>query len=249
MGVNTRMFRLLLIIPFVLLLFGCEKSEPAIPKDAVVARRIDKAMVDADDIPQIFKSEGIEYNTVSAVNWPDKYPYLPAVDFAVAHNGTNLLIHYRVTEKRTLGTMVKDLDPVYKESCCEFFCMNEGDSLYYNIESNCLGSILMECGSGREGRTVSTEENLLFIDRWASLGRKSVGLITQETHWELALVVPISAFWRHDYGTLSGKTFLVNVYNCVGSGDDRQYVTWNPIDTPSPDFHRPEYFRRLYFSN
>ena len=219
-----------------------------LPADAVVARRIDIATVDADDISQIFKSEGIEYNTVSAVNWPEKYPYLPVVDFAAAHNGTNLLIHYRVTEKRTLGTMENDLDAVYKESCCELFCMNEGDSLYYNIESNCLGSILMECGRGRDNRTVSSAGNLQLIDRWASLGRKSIGLIAQETHWELALVVPISAFWRHNYGTLSGKTFLVNVYNCVGSGDDRQYVTWNPIDTPSPDFHRPEYFKRLYFA-
>ena len=241
--------KLLLMIPFVLQLFGCAKSGHAIPKDAVIARRIDKATIDANDIPQIFKSEGVEYHTVSALNWQETYPYLPTVDFAVAHNGANLLIHYRVTEKRTLGTMVKDLDPVYKDSCCEFFCMNEGDSLYYNIESNCLGSILMECGKGRDNRTTSTTENLQHIDRWASLGRKDIGLINMETHWELAVVVPVAAFWRHNFGTLSGKTFLVNVYNCVGSGDDRQYVTWNPIDTPSPDFHRPEYFRRIYFAN
>ena len=241
--------KLMLMIPFVLQLFGCAMSGPAIPKDAVIARRIDKATIDANDIPQIFKSEGVEYYTVSALNWPETYPYLPTVDFAVAHNGANLLIHYRVTEKRTLGTMVKDLDPVYKDSCCEFFCMNEGDSLYYNIESNCLGSILMECGKGRDNYTTSTTENLQHIDRWASLGRKDIGLINKETHWELAVVVPVAAFWRHNFGTLSGKTFLVNVYNCVGSGDDRQYVTWNPIDTPSPDFHRPEYFRRIYFAN
>lgn len=240
--------KLLLIIPFALQLCGCEKHEPPrIPNNAVVAERIDMDSIDADDISQIFKSEGIEYNTVSFLNWP-AYPYRPDVDFAVAHNGTNLLIHYRVTEKRTLGTMVNDLDAVYKESCCEFFCMDEGDSLYYNIESNCLGAILMECGSGRAGRTVSTVENLQGIDRWASLGRESIGLREQETHWELALVVPVTAFWRHDYGPLSGRTFLVNVYNCVGSGDNRQYVTWNPIDSPAPDFHRPEYFRRLYFN-
>lgn len=239
---------LLLIIPFALQLFGCGKCElPPIPEDAVVAKRIDDAQIDAADIPQIFKTEGIEYNTVSTLNWPEKYPYLPAVSFAVAHNGKNLLIHYRVTEKRTLGTMVNDLDPVYQESCCEFFCMNEGDSLYYNIESNCLGSILMQCGSGRDNRIVSSVGNLQGVDRWASLGRESIGLMAQETHWVLALVVPVAAFWRHDYATLSGKTFLANVYNCLGSGDDRQYVTWNPIDTPNPDFHRPECFRRLYF--
>lgn len=246
---DMKKLKLFLIIPFAWLLSGCEKQDsPTVPEDAVVAERIDIEKIDADDVPQIFKSENIEYHTVSVLNWPEKYPYLPAVDFAVAHNGTNLLIHYRVTEKRTLGTMVNDLDALYKDSCCEFFCMNEGDSLYYNIESNCLGFILMECGIGRDNRTVSKAENLQAIDRWASLGRESIGLMEQETHWELALVVPVAAFWRHDYGNLSGKTFLVNVYNCVGSGEGRQYVTWNPVDTPSPDFHRPEYFRRLYFA-
>jgi len=247
---SIKIQKLLLIIPLVLQLSGCEKCElPPIPKDAVLAKRIDKAKIDADDIPQIFKTEGIGYNTVSVLNWMDAYPHLPSVDFAVAHNGTSLLIHYRVTEKRTLGKMMNDLDPVYKDSCCEFFCMNEGDSLYYNIESNCIGSILMECGSGRGNRTASTKENLQCIDRWASLGRESIGLIEQETHWELALVLPVATFWQHNYSTFSGKTFRVNVYNCLGSGNDRQYVTWNPIDTPSPDFHRPEYFKRLYFAN
>ena len=45
---------MVVILPLTLQLFGCEKSEPTIPEDAVIARRIDKAMIDADDIPQIY---------------------------------------------------------------------------------------------------------------------------------------------------------------------------------------------------
>ena len=229
---------------------GCERDNTngrEIPEGAIAAEKISVSDIHASEIPGIFASGGVTYNAVSVLNWPEKYPYLPKVDFAIAHNGNNMLIHYRVTEKRTVGTMEKDLDPVYKESCCELFCMEENDSLYYNIESNCIGSILMECGTGRDGRETSTLTNLQAIDRWASLGRSSVGTIAGEKHWELALVIPLSAFWQHTYGTLHGKTFLANIYNCVGSGDDRQYVTWSPINTEKPDFHRPEYFRRIYF--
>lgn len=239
--------------PFIILalcvLCGCEKNDTDGPvkSDGIVAAKIPVSDVRAAEIPQLFASEQIQYNAVSDLNWPEQYPYLPQVDFAVAHNGSSILIHYRVTEKRTVGTMENDLDGVWKESCCEFFCMEQGDSLYYNIESNCIGSILMECGSGRAGRTTSTADNLQQIDRWASLGRSSVGTISAQTHWELALVIPLSAFWRHSYGTLDGKTFLANVYNCVGSGDDRQYVTWYPIVSAAPDFHRPEYFGRILF--
>lgn len=244
-----RRFSLLLIAVVALFSFSSckdeEKSE--VPKDAVVASLIDDVNVQAEDIPNLFSERNVQYNVVSVLNWAEQYPYLPQVEFAIAHNGANIFIHYRVTEKRTLGTMENDLDEVYKESCCEFFCMKEGDNLYYNIESNCLGSILMQCGTGRSDREISSAENLKQIERWASLGRKSVGMINQETHWELALVIPISAFWNHTYGNLSGQTFLANVYNCLGSGDDRQYVTWNPINTAGPDFHRPEYFKPIYF--
>lgn len=227
-----------------LVLCSCSKNAVETPMTAVF---IDRSHIAAEDIPSVFDSAAVKYNTVSILNWKDTYPYLPKVDFAVAHNGNNLLIHYRVTEKRTIGTMENDLESVYKESCCEFFFMEESDSLYYNIESNCIGSIYLECGTERANRTVSTLDNLEKIDRWASLGRNSVGHIDSLTHWELAISVPLQALWRHDFVTLSGKTLLANVYNCVGSGDDRQYVTWVPVETDKPDFHRPEFFQPIYF--
>lgn len=246
------MNRLFGYLTFCVLLFSlasCKKDEVSRTpsEDVAVAKMIHYNEVHAADIPALFATEDVCYNPVSVLNWAEQYPYLPQVEFAVAHNGSNLFIHYRVTEKRTIGTMENDLEPTYKESCCEFFCMEMDDSLYYNIESNCIGSILMQCGKNRSERETSTGDNLRQIERWASLGRNSVDTINHETHWELALVVPLSAFWNHSYSTLSGKTFLVNVYNCVGSGDDRQYVTWKPVPTASPDFHRPEYFEPIYF--
>lgn len=227
-------------------LFLCSCTKNAV-ETSMVAVFIDRTHVASEEIPSVFDSAAVKYNPVSVLNWKDAYPYLPQVDFAVAHNGTNLLIHYRVTEKRTIGTFENDLESVYKESCCEFFFMEEGDSLYYNIESNCIGAINMECGTKRADRTSSTLENLEKIDRWTSLGRKSVGRIDSLTHWELAISVPLQALWKHSFETLSGKTLLANVYNCVGSGDDRQYVTWHPVKTATPDFHRPEYFKPIYF--
>lgn len=224
-----------------------DSQEQEIPKDAIVAKKISTPNIQAHEIPDIFAANKLDYHAVSVINWPEQYPYLPKVDFAIAHNGDNLLIHYRVTEKRTIGTMENDLDDVYKESCCELFCMKEGDNLYYNIEANCIGSILMQCGAGRSDKDVSTLDNLKKIDRWASLGRNAIGFLPQETHWELALVVPHSTFWHHTFNTFDGMTFLANVYNCVGNGNDRQYVTWRPIKTEKPDFHHPEFFSRIYF--
>ena len=239
----------LLSVVLIYFFVGCtgdNQSGQEIPEGAVVAEKVTVSDIQANEIPQLFAAGKIEYHPVSVLNWPEQYPYLPKVDFAIAHNGDHLLVHYRVTEKRSIGTMENDLDDVYKESCCELFFMKEGDSLYYNIESNCIGSILMQCGTGRYDRDLSTAGNLKKIDRWASLGRNAIGKVNEETHWELALAIPLSALWRHSFSCLDGMTLRANVYNCVGSGDDRQYVTWRPIETDAPDFHRPEFFSRIY---
>lgn len=155
---SMRIFKFALTLSVLItlsVLCGCEKNEPegsGLYAVATVAEKIPVSDIRACDIPELFAANRIQYNSVSILNWPVQYPYLPQVDFAVAHNGSNMLIHYRVTEKRTVGTMENDLDAVYKESCCELFCMEQGDNLYYNIESNCIGSILMECGSSRSDR-------------------------------------------------------------------------------------------------
>lgn len=60
MVVIMRRLKLLLLIPFILQFYGCEKSEPTIPKDAVIARRIDKVMIDADDNRTISKEDNLQ---------------------------------------------------------------------------------------------------------------------------------------------------------------------------------------------
>ena len=46
---------------------------------------------------------------------------------------------------------------------------------------------------------------------------------------------------------LKGKTFRANFYKCGDMLSVPHYVTWNPVGTPKPDYHRPEYFGELKF--
>ncbi|MDE6137165.1 MAG: hypothetical protein K2F97_06800, partial [Muribaculaceae bacterium] len=36
-----------------------------------------------------------------------------------------------------------------------------------------------------------------------------------------------------------------NFYKCASATSQPHYLSWNPIDTPEPDFHRPEFFGKL----
>lgn len=106
----------LLSVVLISLLIGCtgdNQSEQEIPEGAVVAEKVSVSDIQADEIPQLFAAGEIEYHPVAVLNWLKQYPYLPMVDFAIAHNGDHLLVHYRVTEKRSIGTMENDLDDVY----------------------------------------------------------------------------------------------------------------------------------------
>ncbi|MDE6449753.1 MAG: hypothetical protein K2L41_06690, partial [Muribaculaceae bacterium] len=35
------------------------------------------------------------------------------------------------------------------------------------------------------------------------------------------------------------------LYSCASAIESPYYLSWSPIDTPRPDFHRPEFFGYL----
>lgn len=44
-----------------------------------------------------------------------------------------------------------------------------------------------------------------------------------------------------------GERWRANLFRCVGSGEDRGYLAWQPTRTPEPAFHVPQAFGGLVF--
>ncbi|MCK7536290.1 MAG: carbohydrate-binding family 9-like protein [Marinilabiliales bacterium] len=44
------------------------------------------------------------------------------------------------------------------------------------------------------------------------------------------------------WSSLAGKSFRANFYKCGDKLSNPHFVTWNPVGTEKPDYHRPEYF-------
>lgn len=236
----------LLILGFAVVyaLVSCN-SEPT--GNVLKAEKIKEPVTDPSQISALFANNNIEYHSMGCLNWPDSFPYNPNSVFAIAHTDSQILIDYKITETPVIGTITEDLGSVWQESCAEIFIKLPTDSLYYNVECNCIGTILLQSGQSRSNRIVSSLDNVQKIKRWASLGRDSIATITEDSTWELSLIIPVNAFWRSNFGSLSGKTLNANVYHCIGSGDKQCYQTWAPISTEKPDFHRPEFFQPIYF--
>lgn len=157
----------------------------------------------AEQIPALFDAAQIPFQQIDCVNWKD-YPYTPDVRFRIAHTGDAILIHYRVTEKSVRAVAPADNGRVWEDACAEFFVQPTDEKKYYNFECNCAGTLLIEYGipGNREHAPLETVGQ---VERWASLGRTPFEERLGECTWQLALRIPVSAFFHDKIASLDGK--------------------------------------------
>jgi hypothetical protein len=63
----------------------------------------------------------------------------------------------------------------------------------------------------------------------------------------LAMRVPWEAFGVVEVPR-AGALWRVNLFRCVGAGESRGYLAWQPTCAPEPNFHVPEKFGWLLFT-
>ncbi len=214
----------------------------------ILARHIseDKMPTHLEDVPAMLDAEGVQFVAIDTNDWSAEYPYTPKAEFRIAHTGKSIVINYRV-EEDSVRAVAADNGNVWEDSCCEFFSIPAGDGVYYNMECNCAGQMLIGCGKGRENRERAPKEVLDTVKRWSSLGRKPFEEKDAPQQWQMVLVIPTSAYFKHHITSLAGSTIRANFYKCGDKLRKVHFLSWNPIDLPSPNFHCPEYFGEVSF--
>lgn len=189
--------------------------------------------------------EKCDKNAVECINWPE-YAYKPAVTFQIAHNGNTIFLKYNVSECNLKALRTHDSEEVWKDSCVEFFLSPDNEG-YYNLETNCIGTVLLCYGKSRSNREPASLTLIKEIGRYPSLGRKPITGITNQINWQLILKIPAKVFFKHKITDLSNLTMSMNVYKCGDELATPHYLTWKPVKTDHPDFHQPEYFGNAEF--
>lgn len=180
-------------------------------------------------------------------NWAKDFPYKPFMEAFLWHDGKNLHIKYVVDEEDVAAKASGDNGEVWKDSCAEFFITFD-DKGYYNIESNCIGKILMSHRTGRkENVEYASPEVLASIERTASCGSHPFDTRKADGKWELKLTIPTAAFFKNNLAELNGVNARCNIYKCGDDLPKPHFLSWQPIHTPKPDFHRPEFFGEIEF--
>jgi len=183
-------------------------------------------------------------NDLDEVPWP-AFPYKPHVRFKLAHTADCLLLSYQVQEKHAKAVYRNTNDPVYKDSCVEFF-LSFDTQHYYNLEFNCAGVGLIGYGSSdKEARRRLSNDLIEKVKTVRSTFSNED--VTAETGWELLLNIPFIVFDAHAITSFAGARYTGNFYKCGDELPIPHFLSWNRIDQPIPNFHLPQFFGELVF--
>jgi hypothetical protein len=170
--------------------------------------------------------------------------YKPDVAFNIAYGDNAVYLKFFVKEKYFRAEYKKINEPVYKDSCVEFFISLTDDRTYYNFEFNALGTALVAYGSSSERVQLPAS----VISQVKSLASHKTSYSDHlPFQWELTLAIPFDLFCANSISTLNGTSCKANFYKCGDELPEPHFLCWSNIIAPKPDFHLPQYFGNLIF--
>ncbi|MDE6084984.1 MAG: hypothetical protein K2G40_01090 [Muribaculaceae bacterium] len=206
--------------------------------------RVEVDNLSVDVVTEVMDNAGVPSHIIDTVNWKE-YPYVPDVKFRIAHTGDAILLNYRVNEEAVRAVAEDDNGRVWEDSCVEFFVTFDGKQ-YHNIECNCVGTILSAVGPERENRKLLAAEQLDKIKRKSTLDKDSIP-VNGPVEWEVSLIIPVEIFAASGGDSFDGIEARGNFYKCGDLLPTPHFLSWNPIEIPAPNFHRPDYFGKIIF--
>lgn len=186
----------------------------------------------------------IQPRPIACCNWASDYPYAPTASFRMFHNGEYLFVRYDVTEDCTAARVAEDNGEVWTDSCVEFFISTD-DKGYYNFETNCIGKLLLGFRCKDKEPAMAPKSVLDSVKRFSSLPCSVFDERHEAQPWWLIIAIPASALFIHKFHSWDGIKAKANVYKCGDNLSKPHFLSWNPINYPTPNFHLPEFFGNL----
>ena len=166
---------------------------------------------------------------------------LPTVQAQVSLQVNLLQVDFAVEEPLDCfrAEVREDNGSSWEDSCVEIFLKNPANpSEYFNFETTSRGFVLAAKGASRENRTLLDSAQLAKIQRIKQLASVAGNLIC----WGMTISIPPEIFGLDSF---QGITLEGNLYKCADKSKCPHYLSYFPVDTEKPDFHRPEFFQVL----
>lgn len=181
--------------------------------------------------------------SVESLNWPGEFPYRPLTVVSAAHSGQHIFIDFLVRCNYLRAVNYTPNSPVSEDSCVEFFVSpSPGGDAYWSFCFNCIGTIRGKYRDG-DGCRFLTPGELSQIKCHASVGTRPFQEVEGSFIWSVTVAIPLALLGVEYNGT--PVELKANFNKCASATSQPHYLSWAPIDSPSPDFHRPDCFAPL----
>lgn len=176
----------------------------------------------------------IEKARIASVPWPEYAVTYPAYG-QLALRGRELMVRMEAREPMSRAICREDNGPVHRDSCLELFLQPAGSGTeYYNFELNPNGCMKAAVGSDRSDRRFVPAADgycqFFHIRFWRDA-----------ESWGVSFSIALD--WLCPDGV--PEEMRGNFYKCGDETRMRHYACWNRVESPRPDFHRPESFGRI----
>ena len=180
---------------------------------------------------------------------PEHFPFTEA---KIAYDNLAIYVIFRVEDRYVKAVHSNHQDPVYTDSCVEFFFSpdDNSDEGYFNLEMNCGGTALFHFQKIPRKDPVSiTRKDFEKVRIAHTLPEIVDPEIKDPVTWYVEYRIPFEIL--NNYTDIinpeRGVRWQANFYKCADKCSHPHWLTWSVIDRPQPDFHRPEYFGILEF--
>lgn len=184
---------------------------------------------------------------------PESSAHRPTTQARLVYSATGLHGIFRVRDQFVRAVRTEYQDPVWKDSCVEFFVQPKENSGYFNFEMNCGGALLCtyitdptRLPGGALSKFVRVPPELgETVKIRSTLPRRVDPEIVEPTQWELAFSIPFAVLeaFVGPLGTVSGQCWRGNFFKCAEDNSHPHWASWSPVD--EFNFHLPRCFGRL----
>jgi hypothetical protein len=180
----------------------------------------------------------------------------PVVRAKLMYDAANLYLRFRVEDRFVVANHTEFQDPVWQDSCVEFFVQPRGTGGYFNFEINCGGALLSyyiedptRTADGFAKFTKLSADHGQRIRISHSLPGTVIPERPEPSEWHIACAIPVEVLeaYAGPLGSLAGQTWRGNFYKCADGCSHPHWASWAPIGEEL-NFHQPKFFAPISFA-
>jgi hypothetical protein len=180
----------------------------------------------------------------------------PDAQAKLLYDVANLYLRFRVEDRYVVARHTQFQDPVWRDSCVEFFVQPRAACGYFNFEINCGGALLSYYiedatrtpnGFARFRRLSPEQGGQIEIRHSlpATVMPEQAGPVV----WHIGCRIPLTVVeaYTGPLEPLAGQIWRGNFYKCADDSSHPHWGSWAPIGEEL-NFHQPSCFAPLKFA-